>query len=347
MTVEALSPLAPLSEALSFAAMDSPTEIVSQSILVVDDARENIKMLRSLLKDEAEILFATSGEEALAIAATEKPDLILLDIMMPGMDGYEVCRALKTDPETRDIAVIFVTAMTEETDETKGLELGAIDYIAKPFSPAIVRARVRNHLALKRVTRELHLANAELTRLATTDSLTGVANRRYFMERLHQEMDRRLRYRGALGLILLDIDFFKQINDTYGHEVGDTALIALAKSIATTLRSHDVLGRLGGEEFAILLPETSLGEAEEVAERLRQELAALKIDPPDLPGKIEPPLMPPPPKGPVTFTVSLGVTEIGEGDTSVMAFKRVDDALYEAKRTGRNKVVARNTARDA
>ncbi|MEI9987137.1 MAG: response regulator [Aliidongia sp.] len=172
-------------------------------------------MLRNLLQDEARVLFATSGGDALASARSQEPDLILLDVMMPDMDGYEVCRALKADPATRDVPVIFVTGLADSTDETRGLEVGAIDYITKPFVPAVVRMRVRNHLALRRVTNELHILNAELLRLARTDPLTGVSNRRHFIEQLIEESARMRRYRRPSTLFMLDLDHFKRLNDSY------------------------------------------------------------------------------------------------------------------------------------
>jgi diguanylate cyclase (GGDEF)-like protein len=295
-------------------------------LLVVDDAPANIRVLRNLLLDEARVLFATSGRDALVTARSEQPDLILLDVMMPDMDGYEVCRALKADPATRDLPVIFVTGLTEATDETRGLEAGAIDYITKPFVPAVVRMRVRNHLALRRVTNELHLLNAELLRLARTDALTGVSNRRHFFEQITEEMARMRRYHHHAAIFMLDLDHFKRLNDGYGHDVGDRALVETAAAVRGTLRAHDLFGRLGGEEFAGFLPETELAQAVTVCERLRELIAAIRL-----------------PTGgePVRITASIGVVAVDTDNESVeMALKRADQAMYSAKQSGRNRVVA-------
>jgi|HubBroStandDraft_1064217.scaffolds.fasta_scaffold00043_13 diguanylate cyclase (GGDEF)-like protein len=294
-------------------------------LLVVDDAPANIRLLRNLLKDEARVLFATSGSDALASAAAEQPDLILLDVLMPDMDGYAVCHALKSDPTTRDIPVIFVTGLADSTDETRGLEAGAIDYITKPFMPAIVRMRVRNHLALRRVTNELHVVNAELRRLATTDALTGVDNRRHFFDQVAEEVLRMRRYRHNAAIFMLDLDHFKRLNDGHGHDVGDIALVATASTMRKTLRTHDLLGRLGGEEFAGFLPETDLPQAVKVCERLREMIAAIRV-----PTGAEPALL----------SASIGVVAIdADSELAEVALKRADRAMYSAKRGGRNRVV--------
>jgi len=294
-------------------------------LLVVDDAPGNIRVLRNLLKDEARVFFATSGRDALASARTEQPDLILLDVMMPDMDGYEVCRALKSDPATQDIPVIFVTGLAETTDETRGLEAGAIDYITKPFVPAVVRMRVRNHLALRRVTNELHVLNAELLRLATTDALTGVSNRRHFFELVTEEAQRMRRYRRPAALFMLDLDHFKRLNDGHGHDVGDRALVETAATVRQTLRTHDLFGRLGGEEFAGFLPETDFTQAVMVCERLREFIATIRV---------------PTAGEPARLTASIGVVALdAEQETAEAALKRADQAMYAAKQGGRNRVV--------
>jgi diguanylate cyclase (GGDEF)-like protein len=297
---------------------------LSPKILLVDDAPENIRMLRNLLKDDARLLFATSGLDALATARVEEPDLILLDVLMPGLDGYEVCRRLKSAPETRDIPVIFITGLIDETDESRGLELGAIDYITKPFTPGIVRMRVQNHLALRRVTRELQLANAELQRLATTDALTGVNNRRHFFHQVVEEIDRMRRYRHRAAVFMLDLDHFKQLNDTHGHDIGDRALAEAAAVVRQTLRTHDLFARTGGEEFAGFLPETSVEAAVNVCERVRERIAGIEIAASS---------------GTVRFTASIGVAAVEiDSDTPESALKRADHAMYEAKRKGRDGV---------
>ncbi len=297
---------------------------LSPKILLVDDAPENIRMLRNLLKEDARLLFATSGVDALETARLERPDLILLDVLMPGMDGYEVCQHLKSMPETKDIPVIFVTGLTEETDESRGLELGAIDYITKPFAPGIVRIRVQNHLALRRVTRELQLANAQLKRLATIDPLTGVSNRRHFFDLVEEEIERMRRYRHPASMFMLDLDHFKLLNDTHGHDAGDRALAEVAQEVRGLLRGHDLFGRMGGEEFAGFLPETNIDAAFSVCERLRERIAEIEIR---AGSNI------------VRFTASIGVAAVEIDDESPDAsLKRADKALYTVKSNGRDGV---------
>ena len=229
-------------------------EPARQTVLIVDDAPANIEVLSEALSDEYEVLFATSGQDALDVAAEQHPDLILLDVMMPEMDGYEVCTRLKGDTKTQTIPIIFVTAMDHEEEETKGLNVGAIDYLAKPIRPAIVRARVRNHLELKRYRDNLEC-------LSSTDGLTGIANRRRFDEFLDREWLRARRCQTPLSLILMDIDLFKGYNDHYGHLAGDDCLRHLAREMTACLRRPtDLVARYGGEEFACLLPDTDAME---------------------------------------------------------------------------------------
>ncbi len=208
-----------------------------QKILIIDDTPTNIQILNEVLQGDYGIFFATNGPDGIRIAQREIPDLILLDIMMPEMDGYEVCAEIKSDPRTRQIPLIFITAMSDEGDEAKGLECGAIDYITKPISPPIVKARVKNHLELKRnrdilvkLTVELDNKNRELNLLAREDSLTGLANRRRFNEVLEAEIKRAGRYDQLLSLILCDVDFFKNYNDHYGHVAGDRCLQTIGLS---------------------------------------------------------------------------------------------------------------------
>jgi diguanylate cyclase (GGDEF)-like protein len=297
---------------------------LSPKILLVDDAPENIRMLRNLLKEDARLLFATSGRDALITARIEQPDLILLDVLMPGMDGYEVCRRLKGEPETQNIPIIFVTGLTEENDESRGLELGAIDYITKPFAPGIVRMRVQNHLALRRVTRQLQTANGELKRLATTDALTGVSNRRHFFDQVTAEIERMRRYRHPASMFMLDLDHFKRLNDTHGHDAGDRALIEVAREVRDLLRGHDLFGRMGGEEFAGFLPETNIDAAFAVCERLREVIAGIALT---AGGST------------VRVTASIGVAAVEiDDDAAETALKRADRAMYAVKSNGRDGV---------
>jgi len=307
-----------------------------QKILIIDDTPANIQILNEFLQQDYAIFFSTNGPDGVRIAQQELPDLILLDIMMPEMDGYEVCAKIKTDPLTRQIPVIFITAMNAEEDEAKGLDAGAIDYITKPVSAPIVKARVKNHLELKRhrdelkkLTMELDKKNQELNMLAREDALTGLANRRYFDEVLDAEIKRASRSGQLLSLILCDVDFFKSYNDHYGHVAGDRCLQAIGKVLLQNFkRVSDLPARYGGEEFAVIFPDTPPGNAGQLAEKLRQEMIAHAI--------------------PHAFsttaefvTLSFGVVEaLPTRERNASWFiNAADKALYQAKENGRNQVV--------
>jgi diguanylate cyclase (GGDEF)-like protein len=294
-------------------------DTVKQAILIVDDTPANIEILSEVLNVEYEVLFATSGQDALEIAFDETPDLILLDIMMPNMDGYEVCARLKADSRTRAIPVIFVTAMDQEEDETKGLAVGAIDYLIKPVRPPIVRARVHNHLELKRY-RDV------LEQLSTTDGLTGVANRRRFDEFLEREWSRARRNQTPISLIMQDIDFFKAFNDHYGHLAGDDCLRQVAHALATNVRRPaDLVARYGGEEFVCLLPDTDEKGATWMANRFLETMNDLNI-----PHAYS--------EAADHVTLSMGVATLTPlvGQSPAGLVLRADQLLYEAKRNGRN-----------
>ena len=311
-------------------------EDVRQKILIIDDTPANIQILHAVLGDAYSIFFATSGREGIELAAKELPDLIFLDIMMPEMDGYEVCRQLKGDPLTRQIPIIFITAMSTVEDEAKGLELGAIDYITKPFSPPIVNARVKNHLELKRhrdllekVTIELDKKNLALNLLAREDALTGLANRRYFNEVLESEITRAQRSRQLLSLILCDVDFFKNYNDHYGHVAGDKCLQVIGQLLLRTFkRASDLPARYGGEEFAVIFPDTPPGNAGLITEKLRQGMMAQAI-PHAFSTVAE------------VVTISIGMVEAppNKERNAEWYIQAADKALYQAKERGRNQVV--------
>lgn len=241
-------------------------------ILIVDDERYNIRVLTDLLREDYKIMAAKDGEAAFKAAqGPNPPDLVLLDIMMPGLDGYDVCKKLKADSRTMHIPVIFVTALDASDDEAKGFELGAVDYITKPFKPVIVKARVRTHIQLKRKT-DL------LDRMASIDGLTEIPNRRHFDVTLERELRRVARSGSFLSLILSDIDYFKKYNDYYGHAGGDACLRRVAKAVEGCIkRASDCIARYGGEEFAIILPETDTEGAMSIAEEVRLSVAALNI----------------------------------------------------------------------
>jgi diguanylate cyclase (GGDEF)-like protein len=293
------------------------------AVLIVDDQPANLMVLSKLLKEDYHILVANNGSKALEIAAGDNPPhLILLDIEMPGMDGYEVCRRLKTDDSTSGIALIFVSARDTVEDEEKGFRMGAVDYISKPFHPAIVRARVRNHINLK-INSDL------LEKLSKQDSLTDIPNRRNFEERLDREWSRASRNGQPLTLVMMDIDHFKNYNDHYGHGAGDECLRRVARILKKSLsRPMDVVARYGGEEFVALLPDTDEAGARHVAEQLRAAIEAAAI-----------------PHGhsataPVV-TLSVGVATHSRSNAKNNAKQlqqAADQALYRAKGQGRNQV---------
>ena len=289
-------------------------------ILVVDDAMENIQILHAALQDEHEVLFALDGARALALAQGQRPDLILLDAVMPGMDGYAVLQALRAAPETSDTPVIFVTALSSPEDETRALDAGAADFISKPVNAAVVRARVRTQLTVKRQADTLRA-------LTLTDSLTGVHNRRAFSERIDNEWRRCGRGALPVSLILADIDHFKLYNDHYGHQAGDACLEQTAHAMCRAAnRAQDLVARYGGEEFAILLPETDAAGAACVARRVLDELAALGI------AHAASPTSP-------LLTASMGIATLvpDRVQNSASLIRAADALLYQAKAQGRNR----------
>ena len=297
-----------------------------QTILIVDDEPLNIKVLSQALSPWYRVKAATNGRDAINISNSEDPpDLILLDISMPDMDGYQVCQELKSSHETKDIPIIFLTGKNSTEDEAKGLELGAADYIAKPFSLPIVMARIRNQILLK-------IKTDMLEKLVSVDSLTEVANRRRFDELLAEELRRSIRSNGFLSVIMIDVDYFKNLNDNYGHAAGDVCLKQVAQSLKNTVRrSADSIARYGGEEFVAILPDITHEDAMAVAEKLRENVARLEIRNPTQANKNN------------SVTVSLGVATVQplKGFNEDAILKLADKALYEAKQTGRNRVCGR------
>lgn len=295
-----------------------------QKILLVDDEPTNIQVLHGILEDDGyEFFFAMDGESAIEQVDRQAPDIVLLDIMMPEMDGYEVCRRLKRNQSTAGIPIIFVTALNQPEDEEKGLNLGAIDYITKPLGAAIVRARVRNHLQLKAY-------RDQLEEIAMFDALTGIANRRSFDQFLEAEWKRARRSDKPLSLILMDIDYFKPFNDNYGHGAGDECLKKVAGALARGLnRPADLVARYGGEEFVCVLPDTDSEGAVQVANQLLEEVRAAGV-----PHKYS--------QAADVVTMSLGcltVAHAGEFEPETMVHE-ADKLLYQAKEGGRNRVVS-------
>ncbi|WP_319764174.1 PleD family two-component system response regulator [Maridesulfovibrio sp.] len=294
-------------------------EHLKDKILIVDDAPTNIKLLGSALKDDYRVAVALDGPGALGIVASDDPpDLILLDIVMPGMDGFEVCRILHEKEETRDIPVIFISSRSEVKDEAEGLEIGAVDYITKPFSLPIVKMRVKTQLELKK-QRDL------LMELSLIDPLTGLPNRRQLENRLDVEWQRARRHGSALTAIFIDIDNFKAYNDTNGHAMGDNCLRLVARELAGSLkRGTDLVVRFGGEEFLVLLPDTDIDGGLCIAEELRSNIEKLGISHTAT-------------QSPVV-TVSIGVASMvpENANGADMLIEAADKALYLAKENGRN-----------
>lgn len=293
-----------------------------QTVLIVDDEPINIKALQSVLGDEYNLVFATDGEKALSMAqADPQPDLILMDIVMPGLDGYQVCEHLKANAKTKHIPVVFLTGKWETSEEAKGLELGAVDYIRKPFSPPIIRARIRNHLELKK-TRDM------LENLSALDGLTNIPNRRRFDQVYAHEWSRAARNNTELSLLFIDIDHFKNYNDLYGHLAGDDCLKTVARALQSALRrTADFLVRFGGEEFVILLPDTNAQGCHHLAEKIRTTIQDLHIEHQ---------------ASPVAryVTISIGAVtciDIAHCDRA-MLLDHADRLLYQAKHEGRNRV---------
>jgi len=302
---------------------DIPEPARRQSVLIVDDEPGNIQIVAEVLRDECDLFFATSGAEALRVAQLVRPDLILLDLLMPEMDGFETCRRLKVDPAVQDIPVVFVTARDDVDGETRGLEVGGIDYVTKPISLPVLRARVRVHLRLKR-------REDELRARALVDGLTGIANRRRLDEVLEQEWRRARRAQEPLSVAFLDVDHFKRYNDRYGHLEGDACLRRIAAVLRSLARRPgDFAARFGGEEFLCLLPRTDLDGVAALAERIRAGVLNERIPHADSGA------------GPwVSVSVGAACVVPGARHGPPALLGLADRMLYRAKQAGRNRVEA-------
>ena len=295
-------------------------ENVKNSVLIVDDEQANCLTLIHILNPNYTVYVRKNGREAIEAAEELLPDVILLDILMPEMDGYEVFAALRSSDRTKNIPIIFITGLSDAGHERKGLALGAVDYITKPFFSEIVELRVKNQIQIVNQIRTIE-------RLSMTDQLTGLHNRRSFDTRFDVEWKRALREREPISILVMDIDKFKTYNDTYGHQRGDVALQSFAKTFVETLkRPGDFAARWGGEEFIALLPNTDAQGALFIAEQIREQIQEMALPSPDGLG--------------VKITVSIGVnTRLhGDGDATNEFFSRADEALYTAKEKGRNRV---------
>lgn len=290
-------------------------------ILIVEDESINLNLLTSILKGEYTLILEKKGMKALERAEQQMPDLILLDIMIPDLDGYSIITSLKNNDSTKEIPVIFISSLSEVADEEKGFLLGAVDYITKPYNAAIIRARVRTHMKLV-TQRKL------LERIALLDGLTEIPNRRSFTERFAYEWERSMRGGRPFSLMIVDVDSFKEYNDHYGHGLGDVALKAISAAFTEILsRPADFVARIGGEEFAILLPETSALGGYALAEEIRACVESLGI--PHAYSAVSDRL-----------TVSIGGASVipTSADCQSVLFEIADQVMYEAKSMGKNNV---------
>ncbi len=298
-----------------------------KKIAIVDDVMPNALLLKGYAKrlDDVEAVTFTDPVEALSWCAENQPDLVMLDYLMPEMDGTEFLKRFREVEVLRDIPVVVITAAEEKEALYSALQAGANDFLRKPVDDLELIARATNMLQLRARQLELAEANERLLVLATTDSLTGLANRRHFLEKLHEEIARSQRYGRPCAVAMIDADHFKGVNDTHGHEVGDRVLQKLSNIMSGEVRDVDCVGRLGGEEFAILLPETNLQGGAAFCERLLSKIRNAEVE---TNGDV------------LRFTVSIGLTEVAKGETKTdVILNRADEALYEAKENGRDRVV--------
>ncbi|MBN2403534.1 MAG: diguanylate cyclase [Spirochaetes bacterium] len=322
-------------------------------ILIVDDNPQNLQIVGEKIEQSGyDAAIATNGTQAYDFAKTNKPDLVLLDIMMPMVDGFDVCRLFKDNPVTSGIPVIFLTARTDYDDITRAFELGAVDYVIKPFNVMELNARIKTHLDLKYsreqlidYNKELEKTNQELKQAnkiisekniqlgetmkqleiaARTDPLTNLLNRRRIIELIEIEAIRFARNKKLFSIVIADIDFFKSINDNYGHDEGDVVLKSIADTITATIRKQDSVSRWGGEEFLILLPETDANGAKNLTGKIREKLAVSSLVPLNIDLKV---------------TMTFGIAEYDENIFIDSTIKKADIALYEGKNKGRNCVV--------
>lgn len=292
---------------------------MSKKILVVDDNKNNIRLLADILEDAGYTVY--TAENSLTVpemAFNLKPDAILLDVMMPKMDGFQVCELLKRDSETRDIPVLMVTAKTDTNDLHKAFELGAFDYVKKPIDEIEILARLKSALNIKQ-------HQDMLKAMASKDGLTGLYNHALLLELLQKELLKQERQNGNVAFVMMDIDYFKKINDTYGHTSGDIVLKELAAIISNQVRTSDIVGRYGGEEFSIILTDIILEDVISLCERIRSEVEHYDFLIHD---------------NMIHATISIGIFLKGcrENCTTGEIVRRADEALYAAKNSGRNRV---------
>ena len=285
-------------------------------VLIVDDNPLNIKFLQTLLTHQLyQVYSAQDGLQACRIAKKIVPDIILLDIMMPVMNGFDACKRLKEMPETADIPIIFLTSKADTRDILKGFKLGAIDYITKPFQYKELLARISTHLKLK-------FARDILKQMAMLDGLTQLYNHCYINQRLEQEISEAKRHFHSLSVFMFDLDHLKDINDTYGHSVGNDVFVKLSATLKKNMRKEDIIGRYGGDEFLIVLPNTRRQAGYKVAEHVRNMICNLKWRHDEM-----------------KVTISGGITAMQNEKNAKELIAKADALLYQAKRNGRNEIV--------
>ncbi|MCW8887379.1 MAG: diguanylate cyclase [Motiliproteus sp.] len=301
----------------------------NKMILIVDDNPENVRVLGHILGQQGyQIAVANSGDEALQRLPWIKPDLILLDIMMPKFDGFETCRRLKAWRQTCDIPIIFVSALDDSTRIVRGFEAGAVDYVTKPYVKEILLARVDTHLQLAQARACLSNMNQELRHdlehqrsLGEHDPLTGMSNRRVLKPRLKFELARKIRQKIPLCVAMIDLDFFKEVNDNCGHQIGDELLIEVSQQLQENLRETDIAIRYGGDEFFLIFPDTTLKTLEVSLDRIQQLLS--NIHHPTIKHRV---------------TTSIGAVEATANEDWQSLLDRADKAMYQAKHAGRNQI---------
>jgi diguanylate cyclase (GGDEF)-like protein len=297
----------------------------ARTVVIIDDMRSSAMLLKAYMEQIDGVSASTFSdpEEALLGCSEAAPDLVLVDYHMPKMNGVEFLQKFRNIPHLREVPLVMITGNEKKEALYEALEAGANDYLRKPVDAIEVITRARNLLELRARQIELAAANEQLYHLATTDQLTGLKNRRHFMEKLDSEVDRSSRYGRPCAVAILDVDLFKAVNDTYGHDVGDKVLQSLSQMLLDELRNVDLVGRIGGEEFALVLPETSKGQAWEVCQRLLARIRDARVTA----AGVE-----------VRFTASIGLAQVAmAGDQASAVLKRADEALYRAKHSGRDR----------
>ncbi len=303
---------------------------MAKTCLIIDDSESVRNLVNKILTEEKVFdtcMLASDGIEGFKLLLKHRPDIVLCDVVMPGLDGFKFLELKDSKPDLLKTPVIMLTSQEQVGVKVKALEAGASDYLTKPFEAKELIARVRVHLKIKSLQDELERKNLELEKLSHTDGLTKINNRRHFVELLELEYARAERYKAPLSYLMIDIDHFKQVNDTYGHHIGDAVLIEVSKALSSNLRAIDIIGRYGGEEFGIILPGTDPEGSMIVAERNRVRVERLRIDIPEMQKELQ-------------VTVSIGGATYPRQDIKTYEdlVRFADHALYESKGAGRNRV---------